>query len=101
MLEYTLEYTTLYGIQQNFINKKFGKMILKQLNKLARLTTVANVREYSYKPIKRPDFNSPKTKAVIDKKFKELNLSQILKARIELTGPLTGETSEILKRTLL
>jgi NADH dehydrogenase [ubiquinone] 1 alpha subcomplex assembly factor 7 len=66
-------------------------MILRQFNRISRLTSVTNVRECSYKPIKRPDFNSPKAKAVIDKKFKEFNLSQILKARIELSGPLTSK----------
>lgn len=72
-------------------------MILRNFHKIARLTSVANVRDYSYKPIKRPDFSSPKAKAVIEQKTKEFNLPQILKARIDLSGPITSKLTETRK----
>lgn len=65
-------------------------MIFRQLKRLLEVTYKTNVREYSYKPIKRPDFNSVRSKAFVENKMKEYNLAQILRARIELSGPITG-----------
>jgi hypothetical protein len=66
-------------------------MILKQIARVVNRIKLCNVRDYSFKPIKRPDFSSTSSKAFIDKKLKDFNLSQILRARIEMAGPLTGE----------
>lgn len=69
-------------------------MILRQIKRGINPAILGNVREYSFKTIKRPDFTSPASKAFIDKKLKDFNLKQILKARIELSGPLTGDLLE-------
>jgi hypothetical protein len=66
-------------------------MILKQLSRAIRQVKLNNVREYSFKPIKRPDFTSKSSKAFQEKKLKDFNLVDILRARIEMSGPLTGE----------
>ena len=47
------------------------------------------VREYSYKTIKRPDFNS--SKVYVEKKLQDFNLQRILRTKIEMSGPITGK----------
>ena len=71
-------------------------MILKQFSRLVTRFKSNNVREYSYKAIKRPDFTSKSSKAFVDKKLKDFNLPQILRARIEMAGPLTGENKNLM-----
>ena len=66
------------------------KMILKQFSRVVNQLKISNVRGYSYKAIKRPDFSSKSSKAFVDKKLKDFNLPLILRARIEMAGPLTG-----------
>jgi hypothetical protein len=70
-------------------------MILKQLTRVVNRIKLNNVRDYSFKPIKRPDFTSKSSKAYVDKKLKDFNLPQILKARIEMSGPLTGKVAHV------
>jgi hypothetical protein len=65
-------------------------MNLKQIARVVNGIKLNNVRNYSYKAIKRPDFSSKSSKAFVDKKLKDFNLPEILRARIELSGPLTG-----------
>lgn len=56
------------------------------------------IREYSYKTVKRPDFTSSSKN--VDRKFKEdYNLQQILRAKIELSGPITGNYKLFIKCT--
>lgn len=69
-------------------------MLLKQLTRIAYRTPIRNIRECSYKPIKRPDFNATSKKVFVDKKLKDFNLQQILRAKIQMAGPITGELSE-------
>jgi hypothetical protein len=66
-------------------------MILKQVSRVALQALIKNAREYSFKPIKRPDFSSPSSKAFVEKQMKDFNLQQILRAKIEMSGPLTGK----------
>lgn len=68
---------------------------IKQLTKTFNLTTIANVRDYSFKTIKRPDFSSTSSKHFVEKKLKDFNLQQIFRARIEMSGPLTGKRMKL------
>lgn len=68
-------------------------MILRELRRVMSPALLGNMRNYSFKPIKRPDFNSPASKAFVERKLKDFNLKQILQAKIKFSGPLTGELS--------
>lgn len=48
------------------------------------------MRNFSFKPIKRPDLTSSAGKAYIEKKLKDFNLKKTLRAKIEMSGPITG-----------
>lgn len=48
------------------------------------------VRYCSYKPIKRVNLNSTPKKAYVEKKLKEFDLEKVLRSKIEVSGPLTG-----------
>ena len=67
----------------NFHNKMFRRIFLSNL-------LINNVRNYSYKPIKRPTINSPSNKAFVEKKLKDYDLAKALKSIIEATGPIPG-----------
>lgn len=66
-------------------------MLLNQIAKIFHRSSLRNIRECSYKPIKRPDFSLSSKKVFIDKKLKDFNLQQILRAKIQMSGPITGE----------
>lgn len=63
------------------------------MSRVVNRKTINCCRDYSFKPIKRPDSSSKTSKAYVDKRLKEFNLQQILRTKIEISGPLTGEFS--------
>lgn len=65
-------------------------MILKHYRSIANLPLLGPTRKYSYKPIKRPDFTSSARQEFVDKKLKDFKLHQVLRAKIEMSGPVTG-----------
>lgn len=60
-----------------------------------------SMRYYSFKAIKRPDHSSKSSKAYIDKKLKDFNMQQILRAKIEMSGPLTGKLTNTVAKCFL
>lgn len=76
-------------------------MLLKQLSRLPYRSMNIITREYCYKPIRRPSFNSQAKKVFVDKQLKDFNLQQILRAKIEMSGPITGEFNYKLSRNVL
>lgn len=66
-------------------------MILRQINRVVDRVARRSVREYSFKAVKRPDFTSTSSKAFVEKKLRDFNLQQILRAKIEMSGPMTGK----------
>lgn len=66
-------------------------MLLKLIARNIGRSSMRNVRECSYKPIKRPDFSATSKKVFVDKKLKEFDLQKILQAKIQMSGPITGE----------
>lgn len=67
-------------------------MIFHQIKKYSINYQVYNyVRNYCYKPIKRPNLNSPSSKAFIEKKLKEFDLSKVLYSKIQASGPIPGK----------
>lgn len=65
-------------------------MLLKFMGRVFDRSYLANIRKYSFKPIKRPDLTSASKKEYVGKKMKDFSVQQILRAKIEMTGPLTG-----------
>lgn len=65
-------------------------MLLRQITRISYRDPIRNIRECSYKPIKRPDFSASSKKVFVDKKLKDFNLQQILRAKIQMSGPITG-----------
>ncbi|CRK98491.1 CLUMA_CG011848, isoform A [Clunio marinus] len=64
-------------------------MIISRIRSVSFLRPINNYRSYSYKPISRPQINSLVNKSYIDKKLNKFTLKEILKTKIEMSGPLT------------
>lgn len=65
-------------------------MILKEIARVDRLA-LKFMRECSYKAIKRPNFNSTSKRILKEKESIDISLQQILQAKIEFSGPITGK----------
>lgn len=64
-------------------------MFLKPSSRLIAQSVIGNARGFCYKPIKRPDFNSTSSKKFVEQKMKSFELNKVLRAKIDMTGPIT------------
>ena len=49
------------------------------------------IRNFSYKPIKRPSPKSTSNSAFVENKLKEYDLAKVFRSKIETSGPITSK----------